>query len=91
MILLALLGAAVVALLVIGLLQPKRSSLPARMAEFVSIRGLQRDKGEGAAAATRTRSEQNGLVDAVRGDARDRRHQGRARSGSSPEPSRRRC
>ena len=35
-----------VALLVIALLQPKRSGLPARMAEFVSIRGLQRDKGD---------------------------------------------
>ena len=46
MILLALLAAAVIAVLVIGLLQPKRSGLPARMAEFVSIRSLQRDKGE---------------------------------------------
>jgi tight adherence protein B len=45
MILLALIGAGVVALLVIGLLQPRSSGLPARMAEFVSIRGLQRDKG----------------------------------------------
>jgi tight adherence protein B len=52
MIVLALLGAAVVAFLVIGLLQPKRSGLPARMAEFVSIRNLQRDKGEVAAPAT---------------------------------------
>ena len=50
MIFLALLGALVVAVLVIGALQPKRSSLPARMAEFVSIRGLQRDKGEATAA-----------------------------------------
>jgi tight adherence protein B len=49
MILLAFLGAAVVALLVIGLVQPKRSGLPARMAEFVSIRSLQRDKGEAPA------------------------------------------
>ena len=46
MILLALLGAGAVALLVIVALQPKRSGLPARMAEFVSIRDLQRDKGE---------------------------------------------
>lgn len=46
MIVVALLGAGVIALLVIGLLQPKRSGLPARMAEFVSIRGLQRDKGQ---------------------------------------------
>jgi tight adherence protein B len=52
MILLALLGAGVIALLVIGLLQPKRSGLPARMAEFVSIRGLQRDKGETPATPT---------------------------------------
>ena len=50
MIVLALLGALVVAVLVIGALQPKRSGLPARMAEFVSIRGLQRDKGEVTAA-----------------------------------------
>jgi tight adherence protein B len=51
MIVLALFGAFVVALLVIGLLQPRRSGLPARMAEFVSIRSLQRDKGEASAAA----------------------------------------
>jgi tight adherence protein B len=52
MILLALFAAGVLAFLIIALLQPKRSTLPARMAEFVSIRGLQRDKGEAAAAAT---------------------------------------
>jgi Flp pilus assembly protein TadB/Mg-chelatase subunit ChlD len=40
MVVLALLLAAVVALLVIGLLQPKRSGLPLRMAEFVSVPGL---------------------------------------------------
>jgi tight adherence protein B len=51
MILVALLGAGVIALLVIVALQPKRSGLPARMAEFVSIRDLQRDKGEVAEAA----------------------------------------
>ena len=45
-IVLALLAAAGIALLVIGLLRPKRSGLPARMAEFVSIRDLQRDKGQ---------------------------------------------
>jgi tight adherence protein B len=55
MIVLALLAASVLAFLIIGLLQPKRSTLPARMAEFVSIRGLQRDKGPvGAAAAEET-------------------------------------
>ena len=54
MIVIALLGAAMVALLTIGLLQPRRSGLPARMAEFVSIRDLQKDKGQvpGAGAAT---------------------------------------
>jgi len=52
MIVIALLAAAVIALLVIAALQPKRSGLPARMAEFVSIRGLQKDKGEPAAVAT---------------------------------------
>jgi len=61
MILLALLGAGVIAFLVIALLQPKRSTLPARMAEFVSIRGLQKDKGEGAAATDEDESEQNDL------------------------------
>jgi tight adherence protein B len=50
MIVIALLGAAVVAFLIIGLLQPKRSGLPARMAEFISIRDLQRDKDKGMAA-----------------------------------------
>jgi tight adherence protein B len=49
MIVLALLGAGVIAFLVIAILQPKRSGLPARMAEFVSIRGLQKDKGQPAA------------------------------------------
>jgi tight adherence protein B len=48
MIVVALFGAAVIAFLVIGLLGPRRSGLPARMAEFVSIRGLQRDKDKGA-------------------------------------------
>jgi tight adherence protein B len=38
---LALLVAGVVALLAIGLLLPRRSGLPARMAEFVSVPGLQ--------------------------------------------------
>jgi tight adherence protein B len=50
-IVLALLGAGVVAFLVIGLLQPRRSGLPARMAEFVSIRSLQRDKGQASEEA----------------------------------------
>jgi tight adherence protein B len=49
--LLALLCAAVIAFLVIAILQPRSSGLPARMAEFVSIRGLQRDKGQTETAA----------------------------------------
>jgi len=57
MILLALLGAAVIALLVIVALQPKQSGLPARMAEFISIRGLQRDNGELVPEADETASE----------------------------------
>jgi tight adherence protein B len=52
MILIALFAAGVIAFLVIGLLQPRRSGLPARMAEFVSIRGLQRDKGQAPTAST---------------------------------------
>jgi tight adherence protein B len=50
MIVLALLIAAVVALLIVAALQPRRSGLPKRMAEFVSIRDLQRDGGEAAPA-----------------------------------------
>jgi tight adherence protein B len=41
MVIFALLIASVVALLAIGLLQPRRSGLPRRMAEFVSVPGLQ--------------------------------------------------
>jgi tight adherence protein B len=49
MVILALFGAGVVALLVIGLLQPQRSGLPLRMAEFVSVPGLQsRERRPGA-------------------------------------------
>jgi tight adherence protein B len=51
MILLALLAAGAVALLAIVLFQPQKSNLPTRMAEFVSIRDLQRDKGGATAAA----------------------------------------
>ena len=46
MVVLALLAAAVVAFVLIVALQPKRSGLPARMAEFISIRSLQREKGQ---------------------------------------------
>jgi tight adherence protein B len=56
MLLLALLAAGAVALLVIVLLLPKRSGLPARMAEFVSIRSLQ--KGHLTAEAEDDASEQ---------------------------------
>lgn len=59
MILLALLCAAVIAALVIGILQPKRSGLPARMAEFVSIRELQKDKGEAVTSADEATSEKD--------------------------------
>jgi tight adherence protein B len=41
MVVLALLAASVVAILMIGLAQPRHSGLPARMAEFVSVPGLQ--------------------------------------------------
>jgi tight adherence protein B len=51
MVLLALLGGAVVALLAVGLLQPKRSQLPSRMAEFVSVPGLQSHARPGLAQA----------------------------------------
>jgi tight adherence protein B len=61
MIVVALLAAGVVALLVIVALQPKRSGLPARMAEFVSIRGLQRDKGETATGAGEDTDERGDL------------------------------
>ena len=48
---LALLGAAVTALLVIAVLQPRRSTLPARMAEFVTVPGLRKkdDRRRGGA------------------------------------------
>jgi tight adherence protein B len=61
MIVLALLAAGVIALLVIAALQPKRSGLPARMAEFVSIRSLQKDKGEPATVATDESQEPQGF------------------------------
>jgi tight adherence protein B len=48
---LALLGACVVALLVTGLLTPKRSGLPLRMAEFVSVPGLQSQERRTVGAA----------------------------------------
>lgn len=49
MIVLSLLIATTIAVLIIGLLQPRRSRLPARIAEFVSIPELQRDRGTTAA------------------------------------------
>jgi tight adherence protein B len=50
-VILALFGACVVALLVIGLLTPKRSGLTLRMAEFVSVPGLRsRERRTGGAA-----------------------------------------
>jgi tight adherence protein B len=63
MIVLALLAAAVIALIVIAALQPRRSGLPKRMAEFVSIRGLQRDKGDLSEVVDETGSEQMNFWD----------------------------
>lgn len=48
MVFLVLLLAAAIAILIIGLLQPRRTRLPGRIAEFVSIRELQRDRGAAA-------------------------------------------
>jgi len=50
MVVLALLAASVVALLLIGLLQPRQSGLPKRMAEFVSVPGLQSHERRTAAS-----------------------------------------
>jgi tight adherence protein B len=50
MLLIVLLVAAAVALLVVSLLKPRHAGVPARMAEFVSIPGLQRDKVNAGAA-----------------------------------------
>jgi tight adherence protein B len=52
MVVLALLAASVVALLLIGLLQPRQSGLPRRMAEFVSVPGLQSHERRAAAGGT---------------------------------------
>jgi tight adherence protein B len=62
MILIALLAAGVIAVLVIAILQPKRSGLPGRMAEFISMPGLQRDKGAAAAAAAEGESAEQGTT-----------------------------
>jgi tight adherence protein B len=59
MVILALLAGAVVALLAIGLLQPRRSGLPARMAEFVSVPRLQ-DRGQGAGRTTEAEAVEKG-------------------------------
>jgi len=61
MIVVALIAAGVIAFLVISFLEPKRSGLPARMAEFVSIRGLQRDGGQATPAVDETPSDQKAL------------------------------
>ena len=50
MVAIALVLAAAIAFLLIGLMQPRRSRLPGRIAEFVSIQTLQRDHGAAAAA-----------------------------------------
>jgi tight adherence protein B len=51
---LALIGAAVTALLVIAVLQPRRSTLPARMAEFVTVPGLRKKDDRRRGPATET-------------------------------------
>jgi tight adherence protein B len=51
MVVIALVLAGVFALLIIRLLEPRQSGLPTRMAEFVSIRGLQKDGGQAAPVA----------------------------------------
>jgi tight adherence protein B len=56
MIVLALLAAGVVAFIIISALEPKRSGLPGRMAEFISIRGLQREGRAPGAATTDDRA-----------------------------------
>jgi tight adherence protein B len=58
MIVLALLVAAVIAVFVFAALQPQKSGLPARMAEFVSIRGLQRDNAPPAPVTDEATPEQ---------------------------------
>jgi tight adherence protein B len=70
MLLIVLLGAAVVALLTWALLQPKSTNLPARMAEFVSIRDLQREN-KGLSGPTPV-SDPNAPTDPERGGVWDR-------------------
>jgi tight adherence protein B len=62
MVIIALLAAAVVCLLVWGLFQPRRSDLPERMSEFVSVPGLQSQarRPGGASAAEATTEDQSG-------------------------------
>jgi tight adherence protein B len=57
-VLLALFVAGVVALLVIALLQPRRSGLPERMSEFVTVPGLRHDQRRARKAEKRTGPEQ---------------------------------
>jgi tight adherence protein B len=59
MLVLALLAAIAVACFVIGLLAPRRSGVPARMSEFVSVPGLQT---HGARPATATTARVDGVV-----------------------------
>jgi tight adherence protein B len=57
MVVLALLVAAAVAFLVVAVFVPRRSGLPERMSEFVSIRALQQDKGAPVTTAEDTDDE----------------------------------
>lgn len=63
MILLGLLVVAAIGLLVWALVQPRRSGLPSRMAEFVSIADLQKDKQKPAAAAAAAAEGPSGTVE----------------------------
>lgn len=60
MVLLALLVAGIVAVLAIALLEPKRSGLPNRMAEFVSVPGIQTHERQSSSLAGGERPERHG-------------------------------
>ena len=68
MVLLALLGGAIVALIAIGLLRPRRSELPGRMSEYVSVPALQsRGRRGGAQSSAQGPVEETSTHDARTG------------------------
>jgi tight adherence protein B len=68
MVLLALLGGAIVALIAIGLLRPRRSELPGRMSEYVSVPALQsRRRRSGAQSSAQGPAEETTTPDARTG------------------------